>query len=246
MPERDAAMAIKTTNYNSVLRDLQSSFRTQYKYKILGQTDSFFQYTAKMIENDQTKLSLFKSRRTAEQSQLAKITNNTALTENEKLQQSAQVKVGYLKDAYRTIKSATYDPDIKTTNLKYSVSYFMKELEQAVKDYISSRGGEASADTSSEDIVDLSEEAMASVAAGGSLSEADQKFFGDVQKIVDDMARVTSKLRIKVRSEGIFFDNTTYQASKRVKIVQEMLASIQSGSAATAAAPAGESLDVTV
>jgi len=246
MPERDA---VASTDYNSVLSDLQSSFRTQYKYKILGKTDSFFQYTAKMIESDTTKLSLFKSRRTAEQAQLAKIENNTALTDNEKLQQSAEVKVGYLKDAYRTIKSATYDDAIKTTNLKYSVSYFMKELEQAVKDYITARGGEASADTSSEDIVDLSEEAVAASSADGSLSEADQKFFSDVQSIVDNMDRVLSKLRIKVRSEGIVFDNTTYQANKKIASIRDLLASVQSGTSSTAAvseAPAGEGLDVTV
>ncbi len=207
MPERDA---VANTDYNSVLRDLQSSFRSQYKYKILGQTDSFFQYTAKMIENDQTKLSLFKSRRTAEQSQLAKITNNTALTENEKLQQSAGVKVGYLKDAYRTIKSATYDPDIKTTNLKYSVSYFLKELEQSVKDYTASLGT-------------------------GGLTEADQKFFSDAQAIVDNMERITSKLRIKVRSEGIIFDNTTYQSSKRIDTIRALISSAQSGAAAATA-----------
>ena len=240
------------TDYNSILRDLQSSFRSQYKYKILGQTDSFFQYTAKMIENDTTKLSLFKSRRTAEQTQLSKIANNAALSENEQLQQSAEVKVGYLKDAYRTIKSATYDDSIKATNLKYSVSYFMKELEQSVKDYITSRGGEASADTSSEDIVDLSEEAVVSAAADGSLSEADQKFFSDVQNIVNNMERVLSKLRIKVRSEGIIFDNTTYQANKKVAAIRDLIASVQSGSSSAATTEtsgtgsAGESLDVTV
>lgn len=240
-------MAIKTTNYNSVLRDLQSSFHNQFKYKILGKTDSFFQYTAKMIENDPARLSLFKSRRTAEQTQLQKIQANASLTDNEKLQQSAETKVGYLKDAYRTIKAATNNNDIKTTNLKYSVSYFLKELEQSVKDYIASRGGEASADPASEDVVDLSEEAMSTFGEGG-LTAADQKFFSDVKKIVDDMARITSKLRIKVRSEGIFYDNTTYQAGKRIKAIQDMLASIQSGSAAPASAtpPAGESLDVTV
>lgn len=249
MPERDA---VANTDYNSVLCDLQSSFRSEYKYKILGKTDSFFQYTAKMIESDQTKLSLFKSRRTAEQTRLAQIANNAALSENEKLQQSAGVKVGYLKDAYRTIKSATYDSDIRTTNLKYSVSYFMKELEQAVKDYITSRGGEASADMSSEDIVDLSEEAVAASSADGSMSEADQKFFSDVQNIVNNMERVLSKLRIKVRSEGVIFDNTTYQASKKVSAIRDLIASVQSGSSATAAAETpgagstGESLDVTV
>ena len=242
-------MATKTTDYSSVLRDIQSSFSSQYKYKILGQTDSFYQYTAKMIESDSTKLSLFKSRRIAEQTQLTKIQNNTALTDNEKLQQSAETKIGYLKDAYRTIKSAMYNDDIKTTNLKYAVSYFMKELEQAIKDYITSRGGEATADPSSEDVVDLSEEAMAGFGDGG-LTAADQKFFSDASKIVSDMSRVTSKLRIKVRSEGIFFDNTTYQASKRVKTIQDMLASIQSSNSTAAAGagttPSGEGVDITV
>jgi len=245
MPERDAVA--KKVDYNSVLRDLQSSFRNQYKYKILGKTDSFFQYTAKMIEGDQMRLSLFKSRRTTEQAQYTQIQNNPHLTENEKLQQTAQTKVTFLKDAYRTIKSATYNNDIKTTDLKYSVSYFLRELEQAVKDYVASRGGEASADTSSEDVVDLSEEAAAML--DGGINAADQKFFSDVKKIVDDMARITSKLRIKVRSEGIFFDNTTYQASKRVKEIQDMLAAIQSGGSASAAPPAGTEeggLDVTV
>lgn len=247
MPERDAVA--KSVNYNSVLRDLQSSFQSQYKYKILGKADSFFQYTAKLVESDPARLSLFKSRRTAEQAQLVQIEGNANLTQNEKLQQSAEVKVGYLKDAYRTVKSATYNDEIKTGNLKYSVSYFLKELEQSVKDYITSRGGEASADPTSEDVVDLSEEAMATF-GGGDLTAADQKFFSDVRKIVDDMARLTSKLRIKVRSEGIFYDNTTYQAGKRVKAIQDMLASIQNGSPAAAGAtdpsPAGESLDVTV
>lgn len=236
------------TNYNSVLRDLQASFRSNYQYKILGQTDSFFQYTAKMIEGDQTRLSLFKSRRTAEQAKLQSIAANASLTNNEKLQQSAETKVGYLKDAYRTIKAATSDDGVKTTNLKYSVSYFLKELEQSVRDYIASRGGEASADTSSEDIVDISEEGQAA-SSTGTLSEADQKFFNDVKKIVDDMARITSKLRIKVRSEGIFFDNTTYQASKRIDTIKDLVASVQSSSSSAATAPAetgGESVDITV
>lgn len=197
------------TDYNSVLRDLQSSFRNQYKYKILGKTDSFFQYTAKMIENDQTKLSLFKSRRTAEQTQLAQIQNNVALSENEKLQQSADIKVGYLKDAYRTIKSATYDDSIKTTNLKYSVSYFLKELEQGVKDYISSRGD-------------------------GALTADDQKFFSDALQIVDNMERLVSKLRIKVRSEGIIFDNNTYQSSKRIDSLRALITSAQAGATSAA------------
>lgn len=206
MPERDA---VANTDYNSVLRDLQSSFRNQYKYKILGKTDSFFQYTAKMIENDQTKLSLFKSRRTAEQTQLAQIQNNAALSENEKLQQSAGIKVGYLKDAYRTIKSATYDDSIKTTNLKYSVSYFLKELEQGVKDYISSRGD-------------------------GALTADDQKFFSDALQIVDNMERLVSKLRIKVRSEGIIFDNNTYQSSKRIDSLRALITSAQAGGTSAA------------
>lgn len=238
----------KAVDYNSVLRDLQSSFRNNYKYKILGKTDSFFQFTAKMIENDPTRLSLFKSRRTAEQAKLQSIEANTSLTDNEKLQQSAETKVGYLKDAYRTIKAAASNPDVGTTNLKNSVSYFLKELEQAVKDYITSRGGEASADTGSEDIVDISEEGQAA-SGSSSLSAADQKFFSDAQKIVDDMARITSKLRIKVRSEGIFFDNTTYQAGKRIDTIKALIASVQSGSAAAPSAePAAvtEGVDVTV
>lgn len=237
----------KEVDYNSVLRDMQASFRNNYKYKILGKTDSFFQFTAKMIENDPTRLSLFKSRRTAEQAKLQSIEANTNLTDNEKLQQTAETKVGYLKDAYRTIKAAASNQAVGTTNLKNSVSYFLKELEQAVKDYITSRGGEASADTSSEDTVDISEEGQAA-SGSGSLSAADQKFFSDAQKIVDDMARITSKLRIKVRSEGIFFDNTTYQASKRIDTIKALIASVQSSSAAPSATEpsASEGVDMTV
>jgi len=246
MPERDAVA--NKVNYNSVLRDLQSSFRDQYKYKILGKSDLFFQYTAKMIENDQTKLSLFKSRRTAEQTQYARIDNDPTLTDNEKLQKKAETKIAYLKDAYRTIKSAMYNKELKTNNLKQAIGYFMKELEQAVKDYITSRNGAASADPSSEDVVDLSDEAAAML--DGGINANDQKFFADVKKINDDMARVTSQLRIKVRSEGIFFDNTTYQASKRVDIIKAMLGSLQSNNAPPATPPAeganGGGLDITV
>jgi hypothetical protein len=225
-------MAVKSTNPNNILRDIAASFRSNYQYKILGKTDSFFQYTAKMIESDTTKLSLFKSRRIAEQTQLNKISNNTALSDNEKLQASAETKIGYLKDAYRTLKSATYNLDkIKTTNFKYSVSYFLKELEGAVKDYITSRGGAVGGASSSEDVVDISEEGQA--LSGGeakiALTAADQNFLRDAQKLVDDVGRIASKLRIKVRSEGIFFDNTTYQASKRVDTLKALLASVQGG-----------------
>lgn len=239
-------MAVKT-NYNSVLRDLQSSFRDNYKYKILGKSDLFFQFTAKMIEGDQTRLSLFKSRRTAEQAKLQSIQADASLTDNQKLQKTAETKIGFLKDAYRTIKAASVNKDVKTTDLKNAVSHFLREMEQAVNDYITSRGGAASADTESEDIVDISEEGQA--ASGGSpLSAEDHKFFNDAKKIIDDMGRIASKLRIKVRSEGIFFDNTTYQASKRVETIKSLIASIQSGAAATppTASGSGTGVDITV
>jgi len=256
-------MAVKSTDPTSILRDIASSFRSNYQYKILGKTDSFFQYTAKMIEGDQTKLSLFKSRRIAEQTQLNKIENNPALSDNEKLQASAETKIGYLKDAYRTLKSATYSIDtVKSTNLKYSVSYFLKELETAVKDYITARGGAVGGTSGTEDVVDISDEGQALSGGEGkiALTTSDQAFLRDAQKIVDDVGRIASKLRIKVRSEGIFFDNTTYQASKRVDALKALLASAQSGftpappssvvaeaDPTTTPAPAeGQALDVTV
>lgn len=225
-------MTVKSTNPNNILRDIAASFRSNYQYKILGKTDSFFQYTAKMIERDPTRLSLFKSRRIAEQTQLNKIEANPALSDSEKLQGSAETKVGYLKDAYRTLKSVMYNVDkIKTTNLKYSVSYFMKELEGAVKDYITSRGGSYGGGSDTEDIVDISPEGQAQSGEGTKipLTATDQKFLADAQKIVDDMGRIASKLRIKIRTEGIFYDNTTYQTSKRVGTLKTLLASLQGG-----------------
>ena len=216
------------------LSSATANFASAYKYKVAGKTDLLFSTIGQLFSSNTVKFNMFKSSRLNDVAAQAKIANNADLTTDEKNVASAQSKVQFLSTATRTLKQST-DAETSPRKIAASINYIVKELQTAVNNYISGRGGTTDAVANGEDggvTVDISSDAAA--AAGGYNAEQDQKFLNDVQYMVNSLKSLLLKQKGPLRMMGKYFDTNYYQADRRLGEIAASITAFTTPAAPTA------------
>lgn len=198
------------------LSSATANFASTYKFKVGGKTDLMFSTIGGLFSKDTLKFNMFKSSRLNDVTRQATIANNPDLTADQKNIQSAESKVQFLGTATRTLKQ-NVKTDTNPRTVANAINQIVKELQTAVNNYISGRGGTTSAIAGGEDsgvTVDISSEAAA--ASGGYDAEQDQKFLNNVEYMVNSLKSLLLKQKGPLRMMGKYFDTNYYQADRRL------------------------------